>query len=123
MQEQDLAARKKEAFDKVKSEWKKRSIFQRATERLRGRAPDWKMVSGLSAQELEYIVKVSQGQTYAQIQEDRVSRNAWNSQLSSKEIGKLQEQEHWDSFVDDLMMGPTESSVKVEENAVYRRVK
>ena len=123
VQEMENADLRKEAFNRVKGEWKKVSVFKRAAARLSGRAPDWKMVSGLSLAELEYIEKVSQGKTYGQMQEDRISRKSWQSQMTSKQIDKLQAQEHWDAFVDNLMLGPTESAVKVEQNAVYRRVK
>lgn len=114
----DYQAARKENFKKVKEEYKKRSVWKRTAERLRGRGPNWKRVKGLTPDQLEYLVKVSKGQTIGQKEQDERSFERRRDEGKHvRDIDKLQSQRHWEQFIQKLQKGPSEYEMERELNS------
>lgn len=114
--------KKKEAFKKVKQAYKKVDVWSRFVNKIKGRTPNWKKVQGYSQEELEYLLRVSKGNTVSQQERfDRIidKNNAKSSQNRDhyKELQKQHQQYNNDIFTNLLNSeSKLEASMNLDEN-------
>ncbi len=112
---------KAETFKKVKAQYKKGSLPLRVLETLRGRRPNWSKVKNYSQEELDYILKVSTGNTVNQKKHDEDMVDIYRDKGKHyRQIKKLEQERHWDTFVNKLKTKPTIDMIEYEEKMSQR---
>lgn len=112
---------KAETFKKVKRQYKKGSLPLRVLETLRGRRPNWSKVKNYTQEELDYILKVSTGNTVDQKKHDEKMVDVYREKGKHyRQIKKLEQERHWDTFVSRLKNRPDKVLIEYEEEMSRR---
>lgn len=122
LSEEEKEKKRIKEFEKVKQAWKRKSTLTRVMEHLKGNSPDWKKISDLSQNELEYLVKVASGEAdFQQRLDEKIFEKRLDKGISIKQINKEIDDLHWIKFVHDLKFGPSRLSVDYEKDVSRNR--